>query len=963
MKRLLRKPFAILLLVSFMPCSRLASQSPITNLGKVPTPQAADIGRFGDIPMSYYTGRANITIPIHSFTERGVTLDINLTYDTSGLPMNKLPGWVGAGWTLNAGGCITRVQRNFCDEMSFPHHGEFNYVNYFHAYSDLVDCNGNFDSTMVLNPSNYGHKDYAPDIFYFNFLGKTGRFFLGNDGEWKVSSDDNLVVEFDVNNQANYILPVFQHFSTGGIQPKTIKGFTLYDDDGNKYIFGGDTLSIEYTMDLYCTVQNQDMVPWVASSWYLTRIEDRLGNLLYEFNYERGKYLVQMFPPSTTTSGYSATLNLPVYLTDIITRQGWQASFSMTRPYTAGQASRNLYPSLYSGNTALSLLQGGANMDVTPLPFYYLQNAQDQHARFYSATNQLCPLDPLSAMDIKRLSSVNIRMGLSQADVSYIFNYDNSGRYHLSSLLTKTGTDTLSTYTFDYNSYASVPSDYLTTQHDSWGNYNGPTGSWIPNETYAKKGMLTTITYPTGGRSTFEYELNDYSVAMHLNRTDTVHRPGTACGLRVKSIKDYDAGSQTPLRQRLFTYTNPSTGLSSGQYFADPDDDTYYLIAWGRTLDSGNPDPVIPLATTLRTCVGYSMVTETVEDVGNHLYNYSNFANVGYAPPSNGIMPYQNEIGVGDIMEPYSRRDFMRGKLMAEFIKDSENNICKTIRYEYRTDGAAYNRQLVYGFDKNFNMGGNEGCYTLYYPKYDLKRVYTETQQSNGLTKDTLIYMMTEYSDSIGNLQPPRFRKCTRETIARADSRMEKQYTYQSLAAYKYFIPLVSTSTSYNGSLMQTEATQYALFSNKYLPKYETTQLESGPVDTLVTYHTYSSKGHPLTFTRKGEHMTTMYWNTSKDRLLASLTYPSSTASQVTPNTQAQTPDLVLGVGSQSIFSFPEVRATTYVYDQKGRVVSSATGNGLVTYYSYDSLGRLTEIQDANGNTLQRFSYHYSTGN
>ena len=168
-------------------------------LSRVPSPQATDLGRFGNIPMSYYTGRANITVPICSFTERGVTLDINLSYDTSGLLMNKLPGWVGPGWTLNAGGCITRVQRYMCDEIELETHPS-NFVNYFHAYREVAP-NGVIDSATVVNIANWGHKDYAPDVFYFNFMGKTGRFFLGNDGEWKVCSEDNLVVDFNVNNQ------------------------------------------------------------------------------------------------------------------------------------------------------------------------------------------------------------------------------------------------------------------------------------------------------------------------------------------------------------------------------------------------------------------------------------------------------------------------------------------------------------------------------------------------------------------------------------------------------------------------------------------------------------------------------------------------------------------------------------------------------------------------------------------
>ncbi|WP_288146238.1 hypothetical protein, partial [Xylanibacter caecicola] len=38
--------------------------------GDVPTPNASDLGRYGDIPVSYYTGRPDISIPIYTLKVR-----------------------------------------------------------------------------------------------------------------------------------------------------------------------------------------------------------------------------------------------------------------------------------------------------------------------------------------------------------------------------------------------------------------------------------------------------------------------------------------------------------------------------------------------------------------------------------------------------------------------------------------------------------------------------------------------------------------------------------------------------------------------------------------------------------------------------------------------------------------------------------------------------------------------------
>ena len=523
------------------------AQTPVELLGSVPSPQATDLGRFGDIPMSYYTGRANITVPIHSFTERGVTLDINLTYDTSGLLMNKLPGWVGPGWTLNAGGCITRVQRRFCDEIAFPHHPENNFINYFHAYRDVAP-HGVLDSTTVLNENNWRHKDYAPDIFYFNFMGKTGRFFLGNDGEWKVISDDNLVVKFDVLSSSNYIDPVFSRFPTYGIQPKTIKGFVIYDDQGNKYTFGGDTSAIEYSIGLFRMWQQNNEDPWIADCWYLKEVKDRFGNLLFEFSYSRGKYCVQMFRENQTNAPpYTGTLNLPVYLTQIKTLKGEQIDFTTESPYEAGQTARNLYPSLYPNSSPMNIIPSELQEEQNPL--YYLQVLNPSTAPFF-ATNTLINDDPLAAMDIQRLKTISIRHQQTSSANKYAFIYDNNGRYHLSSIEIRSEGYVIGYYTFTYNDFQSIDDDYLSKKHDSGGYFNNNENSLLPNPTYAKKGMMTKITYPTGGYSILDYELNDFSYAMDATRQYIIESLGQAFGLRICGITDYtDENGGTAIRR------------------------------------------------------------------------------------------------------------------------------------------------------------------------------------------------------------------------------------------------------------------------------------------------------------------------------------------------------------------------------------------------------------------------------
>jgi len=44
----------------------------------IQSPNAASLGRYGDLPVSLFTGSPIISIPLHSMNERGVQLNIFL---------------------------------------------------------------------------------------------------------------------------------------------------------------------------------------------------------------------------------------------------------------------------------------------------------------------------------------------------------------------------------------------------------------------------------------------------------------------------------------------------------------------------------------------------------------------------------------------------------------------------------------------------------------------------------------------------------------------------------------------------------------------------------------------------------------------------------------------------------------------------------------------------------------------
>lgn len=181
---------------------------------EAPTPNAASLGKFGDIPISYPNGNIALSIPIYTISSRGLEMPIFLSYSAAGVNLNTLPSWTGENWVLNAGGVITRQVNGEPDEWICPseltyHNQVHNYFESYNIIPNMVKTNnyqGLIDDELFAAEEEaykFGLKrhDYQPDIFTFNVMGKSGKFYLDNEGIWRVACDDNMEVIYDVKNE------------------------------------------------------------------------------------------------------------------------------------------------------------------------------------------------------------------------------------------------------------------------------------------------------------------------------------------------------------------------------------------------------------------------------------------------------------------------------------------------------------------------------------------------------------------------------------------------------------------------------------------------------------------------------------------------------------------------------------------------------------------------------------------
>src|SRR6186713_531649 len=146
-----------------------SSTTPLVDLPNVvpPSPNAAALGKFGDIPVGEYTGIPNISIPLYTMRVGKFQLPISLNYHSGGLKVEEVASSVGLGWALSAGGVITRSMHGAPDEGA---------GGYLRAYNLTIDTI--VRSNALTRAACMGGVDLQPDLFYYNFAGQSGKFIL-----------------------------------------------------------------------------------------------------------------------------------------------------------------------------------------------------------------------------------------------------------------------------------------------------------------------------------------------------------------------------------------------------------------------------------------------------------------------------------------------------------------------------------------------------------------------------------------------------------------------------------------------------------------------------------------------------------------------------------------------------------------------------------------------------------------
>ena len=486
-----------ILLLLFAPISSWCQTTPnVSDYSKIidvlpPSPNAASLGKYGGVDLSLASGMANINVPIFEYSSRNLKIPISLSYTSNGFKVDELPGRIGVGWSLNAGGVVTRTVYGAIDEQAqrLPVPGDFPARS--RALINFMENASNLDA--------YASFDVQPDIFSFNFNGYTGRFILDSNLNPIQLSYSNLKIERSFGD--------------------TLWTFRVTTADGVQYLFGGNS-AVE-TSSKSQTGCGKGYPNAAATAWYLQRI----------------------IHPDNDTITFKYLPNVINYKTGISESVFSRITSQMPAPcsgYTV--ATPNL------GNTiCVSLLRTGSilldeinSTGGVKIKFGYV-NRTDCNDQLLSFINVYRP----EQSTVFKTYSFTYIYSHSTGFQNSFSNSDTSLNYRpfLISVFEKNPiVGPTKNYYFSYNDLNSLP-PRLSYAQDDYGYFNGknnttliphPTDpswqSFLPTATanrdedplYAQKGMISSIIYPTGGQDSIIYESNQ------VYKNVTIYPPQTS---------------------------------------------------------------------------------------------------------------------------------------------------------------------------------------------------------------------------------------------------------------------------------------------------------------------------------------------------------------------------------------------------------------------------------------------------
>lgn len=469
----------------------------VDNINKIfpAAPTSNNLMKFEEVPVSYYTGIPDINIPLFNIPTNNpnVNLNVQLKYHPLSAKPEDKASETGLGWSLLAGGTITRTVRGgVADELIestfMSPHPSLKYGVYRHEYNPTYKMIYNISDFDIKEYGFYagiGRYDTEYDLYQYNFMGYSGRFIILKD------QNGNFHVEkLDRNN----LRITSSHIGSGEVE-----SITITDDKGIQYIFKGmESISKDIsTVRTGLFTGSSDVSANIGGGHYFTafhldKVKDQNKNILLSFQYEQTSVVEYYDPESRTTRRPKNVVN------------DYEHYLGNTMDPDSQMPGLMEYQTIK--NTAdTKLLTGIAITDKGSIQLTYEKGRIDSNY-----------LNPTNLYKLKSIQSNIIGQGINQYIDKYTFDYDYSSSFLNKSLNTSIELKKLllkkisqssaaigdsNEYSIDYNNFNS------SYDKDNWGYYKDGNQAGITQD------IIKSITYPTKGKVIFDFNENVFSYA------------------------------------------------------------------------------------------------------------------------------------------------------------------------------------------------------------------------------------------------------------------------------------------------------------------------------------------------------------------------------------------------------------------------------------------------------------------
>lgn len=997
-------------LLSFINLSAQGFLNTLTNTKIPPSPNAASIQKFGNIPVSHSTGIPEISIPLYNYDVGEFQFPISLAYHAGGVKVEETASNVGIGWALQAASVISRTVRGTYDELVLG-----GFIN--SATLPQSEFSGNTPIDVGDRPFTKIARnllDSQNDIFTFSIGGTSGTFYLGKNNDILIAPQRRLKIEKRLSN-------------INGIQ--LISGFDITDEHGVKYIFNA------YEVTTHINGQSNNTF---TSSWYLTEVV--ASNGIDKIQLQYSDINIDRFP-----LGRSFTERRDAY-----TGGGLVASSNFIEQILKTKRLENI--SFPDGVSVSFVYNTVLRTDFKD----YALNQIDIKDSYGNQRGYLLSQDySLNRLTLKTVTPYG--GSPSNTTKPYTFSYEGP-------LPDRTSFQQDHWGFYNTNGGGLIPAE---TYSIGGTNLLLAGGNRKVDIMRCKAGSLNKITYPTGGYTVFELGPNIVKNSFESGES-------YAGGLRANRILDYDGVSAEAVQIKEYEYlledgtSSGNLGVYPVYSYA-----VHYETADPSTVvqhyyQGGSPNylvrassPVDNLSQVNGSPVSYSRVVEKLKgkgglDMGKTVRNftamspivYSYFPNIPVSVKSwtsglliNEVKYNSQDRPVNKIENQYS---YVDDYYYQDYTRRENFRNLSIAPVKFRSSGSVVNvgGEAVYYLMQEFlPEAGRTLLLRQKTTNYDSHGNVTSSETKSFQYDNNFFY---KKMDTLINSRDEKIITSYEYVPDRVSSGQDPNGVYSAMQSKNILNTVLKQNVKIGSTDISMAKVDYFKPTNSsiYLPSTIIKQNGTGPAVTIKQFLTYTTAGKPLEVKELSEAITSYIWGykgqypiaeaknapvsdiaftgfeegdtggwswtgqviSSANSAYDGLSYLGLSSGQSISKTglnaskKYRVSVWLLGSASPAgyevvarkggwincekvvsgITTFTltaaevannmvdnisicpvDARMTTYTYKPLVGMTSKRDERGLTEYYEYDNFGRLMMIRDFDGNILKDYRYHY----